>query len=99
MTAMVSLALATLGAMGVVVPRRRGSSRGYIFWEAVAEYEDSTGYSSVVMQLSPEALTRETLHHCYELAKVCRRKYRALNISLRFAALGSVASVIYLLAF
>lgn len=67
-----------------------------MFWESIAEFETSEEFSESAQKIVGRELTRELLRHAYELAKVCKDKYRILNWSLRTDAVGAVATIIYL---
>ncbi len=41
-------------------------------------------------------LLRAKLEHCYELATVCRRKYRMLTAAIWIGSVGLAAAVLYL---
>jgi len=96
------LAMLTLGISGVlallvVIPRTPGSRRGYLFWEAIAEFDASRRYADDLTSLSPATLLQVKLEHCHELATVCRKKYRALVWALWIGTVGLVASVLVFL--
>lgn len=95
--AMIAIALAVLTALAVVVPRLKGASDGLIFWSAIDRFESSAEYADAVLIEDDEHRVHARLEHCYELAKVCNRKYRTLNWSIRIGAVGLGASVLYLL--
>jgi hypothetical protein len=50
-------------------------------------------YVRDVMHTSPEDLLRHQIASCYQLAKVCARKYRLLHRCLAFGAAGYVVFV------
>jgi hypothetical protein len=89
------LAVAALLSILVVIPRTPGSCKGYIFWEAIAQYESGSAYADRVAQLSPASLLRVKAEHCYDLARVCRMKYRWLRLALRVGAGGLAATLVY----
>jgi hypothetical protein len=95
--AMFGLAIAAALAVAVVVPRRRGSRRGFIFWESIVASGSSSAYANRVAGLAEAEIAREQLHHCYELAFVCQRKYNALARAMWAGAVGGTATVVYLL--
>jgi hypothetical protein len=74
--AMVGLSLGAVVALLVVMPRLPGSRRGFIFWEAVAEYESARHYADDLSKVTPATLAQSVAEHCQELSKVCRRKYQ-----------------------
>jgi hypothetical protein len=86
--AMVALAVGAFLALLVVIPRTPGSRRGFIFWEAIAEYDTGRQYGDELWVLSTPTLFQVKAEHCYDLAKVARRKYKILRCALWAGAVG-----------
>jgi hypothetical protein len=86
--AMGALAVGAFLALLVVIPRTPGSRRGFLFWEAIAEYETGRQYSDDLWRLSGPSLVQVKAEHCFDLAVVCRRKYRMLRYALWTGAVG-----------
>ena len=95
--AMTALALGVLFALLVVIPRTAGSRRGFLFWEAIAEYDSGRQYSDELRLLSAATLTQVKAEHCFELARVCRTKYRFLRAAIWTGAVGLAASLLVFL--
>ncbi len=95
--AMIALAIGALVALFVVMPRLPGSRRGYLFWEAIAEYESSRHYADDLTTLSQATLVQQKAEHCHDLAKVCRSKYRFLKVALVACGVGLFFSVVVFL--
>jgi hypothetical protein len=95
--AMFGLALSSFLSVAVVIPRTPGSRRGYLFWEAIAEYPSGREYADDIMSKSPASLVLIKAEHCFHLALVCRAKYKALRISMWVGAIGLAAALIVLL--
>lgn len=95
--AMTALAIGALTAVVVVIPRTSGSRRGFIFWEAIAEYGTGRDYADEISVLSSATLSQIKAEHCFDLANVCRRKYRVLRYALWICAVGIAASSIVFL--
>lgn len=91
--AMTALALGVLLALLVVIPRTPGSRRGFLFWEAIAEYDTGRQYSDELRQLSSATLFQVKAEHCFDLARVCRKKYRMLRAAMWTGAVGLAASL------
>ena len=91
--AMVALAVAAVTSLVVVIPRTPGSRRGYLFWEAIAEYDSCRQYADDLACLSVPTLLQIKAEHCHDLAKVCRRKYRTLRAALSIGTVGLAASL------
>lgn len=86
--AMAALAVGAFLALLVVIPRTPGSRRGFLFWEAIAEYETGRQYSDDLWLLSGPSLVQVKAEQCYDLAVVCRRKYRMLRCALWTGTVG-----------
>ena len=86
--AMAALAVGAFLALLVIIPRTPGSRRGFLFWEAIAEYETGRQYSDDISLLSGPSLMQVKAEHCYDLAVVCQRKYRMLSCALWTGAVG-----------
>jgi len=94
---MTGLALSAALFLWVVIPRLKGSTRGLIFFRAIATYENSDEYVADMLRSSPVDLIRAKLKHCYELAKVCNAKYNKLLWGLYVGVIGVVSTLLYLL--
>lgn len=97
--AMLGLGMAALVSVVVIVPRLSGARRGFVFWESVAEFPSGADYTDAVLTLTAGELSRAKLEHCWELAGVCRRKYRVLGIAIWIGAFAVYTSVVYLMFF
>ena len=91
------LSIAIMFAIFVVLPRRRGTRRGIIFFDAIAEASTARDFAEEVAQKDEAALARETLQHCHELSTICRSKYGALDFAIRAGSVGAGALVLYYL--
>jgi hypothetical protein len=91
--AMTALTLGVLFALWVVIPRTAGSRRGFLFWEAIAEYDSGRQYSDELRSLSAATLCQIKAEHCFDLARVCRTKYQILQAAIWTGAIGLAASL------
>jgi hypothetical protein len=91
--AMAGLGAGALLAISVVWPRLPGSRRGYIFWEAIAEFETAREYSDDLASLSAATLSQCVSQHCYDLSQICRTKYKRLRLSIWICSVGLAAAV------
>lgn len=96
-TSMLGLAVGAAILLAVIFPRLRGSRRGLIFFNAIAEYENSTEYADAVLGQSSPDVTRTKLQHCFDLSKICRSKYRMLRIGFWAGSIGAAAALAFLL--
>lgn len=90
------LAISCLLSITVAVPFLKGSKRGFVFWDSIAEFTDPAEFSEELFKLGDSQLTEEIIRHSYELARVCKRKYRLLNWSLRIGAIGAICTILVL---
>lgn len=75
--------LASATALAVVLlPRKKGSRTGLVSWGAVSKCRSAEEYARLVLGTGPTGLTEATLEHCFELARVCIHKYRAMGWAL-----------------
>jgi hypothetical protein len=95
--AMISLAIGALLSLSVVMPRLPGSRRGFLFWEAIAEFDSGRQYADDLATLSQATLAQQKAEHCHDLAKVCRAKYQWLKIALVVCGVGLTFAVIVFL--
>jgi hypothetical protein len=91
--AMAALAAGAFLSLLVIIPRRPGSRRGFLLWEAIAQYGTGRQYADELWLLSPASLFQVKATHCFDLAKVCRRKYRMLRYALGTGAVGLAAAL------
>lgn len=95
--AMVGLAGAAGVLLSVVFPRLKGSRRGILFFNAIAEYDSASEYAEDVLRQPAADFARIQLQHAFELSRICRRKYRALTLGLYIGCAGAGATLVYLL--
>ncbi len=93
--AMTILGIACLTGLGVVTPRLGRVGTDLIFFRAIAQFGSRESYVKETMAISNAELIGEKLGHCYDLAKVCDRKYRALAWELRTLFFGLVLAASY----
>jgi len=94
---MVGLAAGAAILLAVVFPRLKGSLRGLLFFNAVAEYDNSSEYANDVLGRVGDDLVRTKLQHCYELSRICSAKYRTLRIGFWVGSTGAAAALLFLL--
>jgi hypothetical protein len=96
-SAIVLLTLSALTAAFVVAPRFSKSRRCYIFWESITAFKSAKEYSTSVMNISPSAFIQGKFENCHQLSRLCREKYRYLNIAIWVGLIGWVLTALYLL--
>jgi hypothetical protein len=89
--------LASAAASAIVlVPRKKGSRTGLVSWGAIAKCRSAGEYVRLVRATDPAELTDAKLEHCFELSRVCAKKYNALAWGLWSGGIGFVATLVYL---
>jgi hypothetical protein len=74
----------------IVWPRLGGDQSNLIFFRGVKSRSDAYAYAREVLGKSQAELREIRLKHCYDLAKVCSKKFDLLNRSMAIAVLGVV---------
>lgn len=73
-----------------VMPRRRYTHpKGYIFWGAIAAWENGDRYHEAVESASKEEMLRHLSHQVYALSSICYAKYNWINRGLILVVIGS----------
>src|ERR1051326_5991547 len=93
---MLGLAAGAVCLLVVVFPRLKGSRRGFLFFNAIAEYDSSGEYAKDVIASPGDDLVRLKLQHCYELSRICRTKYRILRIAFWLGSIGAASALLFL---
>lgn len=92
-----SMIVSVFAAMLVVVPKTRGSRRGFIFWGAIPEFLSAEKYANELSSLDEKQVAREFATHSFELANICVQKYKRLQVSVISGLIGVIALLILLL--
>ena len=97
--AILSTSCSAISALLVIIPRR-DSVRGIVFCRRTpsVKFQSSADYADRVVSTEPAMLTRALLEDAYDLATVCRRKYLALGGAIWAGAIGTVATILFLLS-
>ena len=97
--ALVLLALSFALACSVVRPRGVKPS-GFLYFAAVAAFDNAAAYRERIGELSEAELADARVEQCYALSKICADKYAALRWSMILGLFGAIATglVVRLLA-
>ena len=90
------LVLAASLAFSVIFPRQRRHSENVLFWGGVADWPDRNAYIQAVASMESERITQAKLEYCYDLARICRRKFRLLRYAMMATAIGLVLFLVSL---
>jgi hypothetical protein len=93
--AAICLLMTAASAFVTYWPRTKGMDAGLVFWGAIAKNESSGAYLERVRRKTAEELEAATLEHSYELAKICKRKFKWADIGVRFGVVGFSLAIIY----
>ena len=85
---MLMLALSALFSFLVIVPRVPTSGEGVVYFKTVASKSSADDYVESVGKKSTSELAEARLVHCYDISRVCARKYNALRISMWAGFIG-----------
>jgi len=95
-------ALATAGLaasaallLSVVFPRLGSSGPGPIFFYDIAGHRRAEDYAATVIGVEPTDIAATKLRHVYDLARVCRAKYRTLRAGFWAGTVGGAAALLY----
>jgi hypothetical protein len=80
-------------AILVVFPNLKGSKKGIIFFNSVAEYESYNEYIGDVLKKVDPEITGEYLRHIHELSKICTTKFKRLRVSFCSGIIGLIAAL------
>ena len=83
-------------AISVVFPRLKGSKKGIVFFNSVAEYENYNEYIGDVLKKHDQEIIAEYLRHIHELSKICAKKFYRLRISFFCGIAGLITAILYL---
>lgn len=89
--ATICLILSAMACIRTVVPRLKGSMRGFIFFAAICQYDNAQAYVTDIMKQDRSKLCEAKLKHICELSSVCTRKYDMLKWGQWFGIIGVIA--------
>ena len=95
--AMAGLAAGACVFLMVVFPRLKGSRRGLIFFNAIAEHDSGVEYADEVSRRTSGELARIKLQHAFDLSLVCKAKYQVLRAGFWLSSTGAIATLLFLL--
>lgn len=81
----------------VVKPRLRGSAKGLIFFNSIAQHESAADFVTEFSDSDISKLLTEKVKHTFEISKVCKDKYFVLGIGLWTGGIGAMLLVLILL--
>jgi hypothetical protein len=91
------LLTATTLAFLVILPRVRvPKTPNVLFWGAIAKHPDADAYQRALCEVSSAELASGKAVHCFELSRICARKFQLLRAALLFAAAGLVLFLVML---
>ena len=92
------LAASMVACFLAIAPRRRYTSpRGFIFWGAIAAYDNGDQFHEDLADASAGDLTRHLSHQTYALSRICKAKYTWLSWAIGLVVAGSELGGVLLL--
>lgn len=82
-----------------IVPRHWTSGEGLVSYSNVAQHRNAASYVSNVARKSSGELTELRLAHCFDIARVCARKYGYLRKAMWLGVAGLAAAVVPLITY
>lgn len=81
----------------VVAPRFTRTHRGFVYFGSIAEFESASDYSSSIFSETRIQLTQALLKHNFDLARICRAKFRVLVCGIWFTVVGLGLAILVLI--
>lgn len=91
------LGLSVVVAFWVLIPRLGSSPQSEVFWGHVSSELDSKQHWERLSGLTLENLALERISHCFDLSRVCARKFNRVTVSILLAGLGFALALAWLL--
>ena len=88
LVAMALLALSAAYAFAVIVPRLGNPVRSIIHFRSVVRLGSARDYADDIIATPRREMFEQQIAWCYDLARVCARKYRLLDMSLWLGVVG-----------
>lgn len=82
------LIIAAVYAFATIMPRLTTSGDGVVYFGSVASHSSARDYRSAVASMSESDFSTARITHCYDLARVCQRKYAALRRAMMSLPVG-----------
>jgi hypothetical protein len=95
MASILGMSFCVLFSLVTILPRLKGSRKGILYFNSVAEYETSNEFLTAVQKCSDRDLLAEELRHVFELSKICKKKFSWLVASVWSGGAGLVAGILY----
>ena len=92
--AVILLLASMICALLVVWPRLSADAKGYSSFVAVASRPDGATYAQEVLALDGDALATALFAHCYELARITRRKIVWCRLGMAIGLTGIALAVV-----
>ncbi len=94
----VSFAAAILTALAAVYPQTSGSGSSSVSYRGISTRSSAQEYVEHISKMSPEQKEKEILEHCFELARLIRRKLIFSRIAIFMGFFGLVTLMLALMA-
>lgn len=94
LAALVSIAF----SIATIAPREESDqSKGFIYWEEIRIYDNSTEFADAVKCLDDSAIIEEMSTDVYNLSEITSKKYGHLNKSIYFSIIFLIIGIVSLM--
>jgi len=91
-----ALVVSAVCAFAVIFPRVRSRHADILFWGGIARFSDAKSYHDAIKRTDEAGLNAAKVRYCYDLARICDRKFRLLKVAMTATALGLILFLIEL---
>ena len=91
-----ALVVSAACAFAVIFPRIRTGRSDLLFWGSIAAFPDAESYRKSVQKISQAKIASDKLAYCYDLARICQRKFYLLKFAMIAAAVGLILFLVAL---
>lgn len=98
LAAVMLLAGSAASAFSVIAPRLKSSGEGIVYFGAVSTRSTAADYEREIGAKTESELVSARLRHCYDVSRICSRKYTYLRRAMWMAFPGVVLAIIISLA-
>lgn len=86
----VALVVSAVCAFAVIFPRVHAQRTDILFWAGIARFPDAKSYHDAITRTDEAGLNAAKVRYCYDLARICDRKFRLLKVAMMAAAAGLI---------
>lgn len=95
----VCLVASGLFSFSVIFPRLAVRADDLAFWGSISQFQSSELFVQKLDEASADAISDQRIRQCYDLSRVCRRKYETLRIAMAIGAVGFATGIVSMMVF